>query len=255
MTDADDIDGGRDDKGEGWERHNATASLLQHGLSETLIGAFEALAEQTELDGRPRFSERTVRELRRIVLCRSYANACLELGWWLWTLWRGGGADAPLRAVYMDHITNSRRALDAVARGTLRLPAEASVDGAQCSVSAGGEAFVLHLGRLPLWTALLELLVFIDPAVLRPTDTDEAPGAVANRLQRALYGFLAEHAQPSGAPAVRGEEACVVVVEDQRPGGSQRKGRDLPQGPLRKARGPGEGGAGGVVLHGARRDF
>ena len=43
MTDADDIDGGRDDKGEGWERHNATASLLQHGLSETLIGAFEAL--------------------------------------------------------------------------------------------------------------------------------------------------------------------------------------------------------------------
>ena len=196
MTDADDIDGGRDDKGEGWERHNATASLLQHGLSETLIGAFEALAEQTELDGRPRFSERTVRELRRIVLCRSYANACLELGWWLWTLWRGGGADAPLRAVYMDHITNSRRALDAVARGTLRLPAEASVDGAQCSVSAGGEAFVLHLGRLPLWTALLELLVFIDPAVLRPTDTDEAPGAVANRLQRALYGFLAEHAQP-----------------------------------------------------------
>lgn len=196
MTDADHIDGTLSGHDAGWEHHGATASLLQHGLSETLIGAFEALAEQTELDGRPRFSERILRELRRIVLCRTYASACLELGWWLWTLWRGGGPEAPLRAVYVDQITGSRRMLDAIARGALRLPAEAMLDGMQCSVVAGNDAFVLHLGRVPLWTALLELLVFVDPAVLRPVDADESPGGVANRLQRVLYGFLAEHAQP-----------------------------------------------------------
>lgn len=174
----------------------ATSSLLQYGLSQTLIGAFDALAEQTDADGRPRFPERSLRELRRIVLCRSYAGACLELGWWLWTLWRGGGLDAPLRAVYVDGLVTSRRLHAAVAAGRLRLSAEAQIEGNSCAVVAGSDRFLLHLGRLPLWCALLELLVFIDPRLLRPADEAELPGAVANRLQRALYAFLAEHAQP-----------------------------------------------------------
>lgn len=174
----------------------ATSSLLHHGLSQTLIGAFDALAEQIQADGRPRFPERTVRELRRLVLCRSYAGACLELGWWLWTLWRGGGSDAPLRAVYLDGLVNSRQVHAALAARRLRLPDEARIDGSSCEVEAGSERFVLHLGRLPLWCALLELLVFIDPRLLRPVEEAEPPGKVANRLQRTLYAFLGEHAQP-----------------------------------------------------------
>jgi hypothetical protein len=174
----------------------ATASLLHHGLSATLVGAFEALADQLERDGRPRFPDRTLRELRRIVLCRTYSGACLELGWWLWSLWRGGGPDAALRVVYVDGLVNARRALAALAEGRLVLPPGTRIDGTQCEVVADSATFVLHLGRLPLWTALLELLVFIDPTVLRPDAGDELPGAIANRLQRVLYRFLAEHAQP-----------------------------------------------------------
>jgi len=54
----------------------------------------------------------------------------------------------------------------------------------------------LHLDRLPLWSALLELLTFIDPTVPGKAALDASPGEIANRLQRLLYAYLVTHAQP-----------------------------------------------------------
>lgn len=177
---------------------SALTSLVQHGVSETLIGAFQALAEQTESDGRLRHPPAALRALRQAVLCRSYAAPTLELGWLLSAIAGGqpGNAEAVLRAFYIDNIGNRARFASAVNKGRLPLASGCRLDGSRLHLAISGSEFVLHLDRMPLLTCLLELLVFIDPSVLRLAAPGLAPKTLASELQKRLYAFLAEHAQP-----------------------------------------------------------
>lgn len=182
----------------GAEHQAAASSLIHYGVSQTLIGAFEALAEQTETDGRHRHPEQALRRVRQAVLCRNYAGLCLELAWLLAGIARGTPQrqDAALRAFYVDGLATRARFAAALREGRVSLPEGSQWDDAALRLDIDGARFLLHLDRLPTLVCLLELLVFVEPAILSPPLSLLPPGALANRLQQCLYGFLSEHAQP-----------------------------------------------------------
>lgn len=176
----------------------ALSSLIHYGVSQTLIGAFQALSEQTEADGRHRHPEQALRRVRQAVLCRNYAGLCLELAWLLASVARGAPQpqDAVLRAFYVDGLATRARFVAALREGRAKLSADSQWDDARLHLDIDGARFTLHLDRLPTLVCLLELLVFVEPSILNPSQLMMPPGALANRLQQCLYGFLSEHAQP-----------------------------------------------------------
>ena len=186
------------ERSSGVEHQAALSSLIHYGVSQTLIGAFEALAEQTEADGRHRHPEQALRRVRQAVLCRNYAGLCLELAWLLAGIARGAPQrqDAVLRAFYVDGLATRAKFAAALREGRVSLPKGSQWDDATMRLDIDGVRFVLHLDRLPTLVCLLELLVFVEPGILSPPLSLLPPGALANRLQQCLYGFLSEHAQP-----------------------------------------------------------
>lgn len=218
----------------------ALSSLIYYGVSQTLIGAFEALAEQTEANGWHRHPEQALRRVRQAVLCRNYAGLCLELAWLLAGITQGTPQrqDAALRAFYVDGLTTRVRFSAGLREGRVVLPVGSQWNETNLHLELGGERFVLHLDRLPTLVCLLELLVFVEPAILTPAVATLKPGALANRLQQCLYRFLSEHAQPMHQQ--RRFHAILGWLREQVPDGSPTEAicdarifafwRDPPQG-------------------------
>lgn len=174
----------------------AVSSLVHYGVSQTLMGAFQALAEQTGPDGRRRHPDQALRRVRQAVLCRNYSGLCLELAWLLAAIFRAapGQPDAVIRAFYVQNWTTRHRFVAALREGAVRLPGQWT--DASANLAIDDARFVLHLDRLPTWVCLLELLVYIEPAIVSPAVLALPPTMLANRLQQHLYSYLAEHAQP-----------------------------------------------------------
>ena len=198
----------------------ALGELVHCGVSETLLGLFTGLAEVCDADGKRRFPDKVIAELRRAVLCRHYAGLTLELSQWLCLLARGAPGDpqAVLNACYVHEIHSRRRLEHALAEGSLQLPADARLAEGKLHCEAGDGAFVLHLHRLPLLMALLEVVVYIDPAIL-VLDAASAPKAVASTLQQQLYAFLAEHTQPA-----QQQRKCLALLRWLEERGALREG-------------------------------
>src|SRR5690554_418810 len=104
----------------------------------------------------------------------------------------GRGAACVLRGWVGD----ARKVCGGAARGQGEASADSQWDDARLHLDIDGARFTLHLDRLPTLVCLLELLVFVEPSILNPSQLMMPPGALANRLQQCLYGFLSEHAQP-----------------------------------------------------------
>ncbi|MDZ7792055.1 MAG: hypothetical protein U5L08_16450 [Xanthomonadales bacterium] len=179
----------------------AASQLANHGVSGELAGFFTGLAEQTLSDGGLRFSASTVAALRRSILCRTHASLTLELGHLLTLLARGAPDDpsVALRLFYVDEAVTARRFCDQVAKGAVRLPEAAGLDGGHlnCGPDQGGFSHNLH--RLPLWLALLELVVHIDPNVVTALSPSRNAEDWARSLQKLLQDYLVQHLQPANA--------------------------------------------------------
>ena len=52
---------------------------LEEGKSDALREALACLAEASAADGGPRYTDRVIRQLARVVVCRTYARPILEL--------------------------------------------------------------------------------------------------------------------------------------------------------------------------------
>jgi len=177
----------------------AAGHLAENGVSATLAGLFAGLADQTTGDGRARFPADTVAALRRAVLCRTWAPLTLEIGHWFEVLARGS-PDEPevvLRAVYVEDVHSAQRFRYSVDQGRLALPREVRLERNKLHCGSGQDDFCLHLNRLPLWLALLELLVYVDPNLVSQVAPDTRAVEWARRLQKTFNDFLAQHLQPS----------------------------------------------------------
>jgi len=177
----------------------AAGYLAENGVSATLAGLFTGLADQTTRDGCARFPRDTVAALRRAVLCRTWAPLTLEIGHWFEVLARGSPDETHvvLRAVYVEEAHSAQRFRHSVEQGQLALPCGARLESNKLYCGSGQDDFCLHLNRLPLWLALLELLVYVDPTLVSEVAPDTGAVEWARRLQKTFNNFLAQHLQPS----------------------------------------------------------
>ncbi|WP_376696539.1 hypothetical protein [Wenzhouxiangella sp. EGI_FJ10305] len=207
----------------------AAGQLAENGVSATLAGVFSGLADQSTSEGRPRFRGETVTALRRAVLCRTWAPLTLEIGHWFEVLARGSPDEAAivLRAVYIEEVNSAQHFRYSVEHGRLVLPHGARLEGNKLHCGPAQEGFCLHLHRLQLWLALLELLIYIDPNLVTEVSPEMRAVDWARRLQKLFNSFLSEHLQPSrwqqrayGALKWLAEQAPdsapETVIDDQR---------------------------------------
>jgi len=183
---------------------SAERQLLEAGKSAELVAAFRCI-EEAEADGQPRFAPAAVRELGRIVTCRTYGPVVHELahlaaaalvvdpkGGYERLFWASGPArPARFAAFFAGRNLGDGRPGGRVARTDNGI-AVSYVDG----------SFGVAFGRMPVLAALIEFLVpaigyaELDRALRplgRPEATKKAVSEAANALSRMIYDYLKAH--------------------------------------------------------------
>ena len=183
---------------------SAEQIILQASKSAELLSAFQMTAE-TDVDGEPKFSAQTCRDLAKAIACRNYATAVLELchliqiadagsggAGYEFFFWGGGPARA---SAFRGSISVNLRPRDGG-----RAAFSVSASGVDIEYPDGG--FSVTFTRMPFLSALMEFLVSaVGYAELNQVfrdllDGETSKGAVsqqANRLSRLLYDYLKDH--------------------------------------------------------------
>ena len=188
------------------DERQALNRLLEVGKSAELVAAFGAIAEATDPDGEPRYSQRVCRELGRVIACRIYAKPVLQLCHLVNAADAcGAGADRWERFFFASH-----RATPGGFRGYLdhtlaiRPWRRSGIERVQEGIVIGESetTFTVTFSRMPFLAALLDFLVGtvgydeLDPIFGEMTDGAPDPSAIgtaANAVSRLLYAYLGEH--------------------------------------------------------------
>tara|TARA_R110001599_G_scaffold91813_2_gene240916 strand:+ start:12146 stop:13792 length:1647 start_codon:yes stop_codon:yes gene_type:complete len=175
---------------------------LEEGKSDALREALACLAEASAADGGPRYTDRVIRQLARVVVCRTYARPILELSHLLVAASaRDGRYEDLFWGMDRASVGAFRRAFDAVAAdiGRLRLSNDA------VRHSDAPDAFEVSFSRMPFLAALLEFLITtlgydeVDDLTRPLRDGVASDGRVeetARALQRRFYAYLKDHLPP-----------------------------------------------------------
>ena len=178
---------------------DATESLLiEEGKSDELIAALRCVAETT-VDGNAKFSPKTCRDLARVIACRSYASAVLEVchlvvfaaacdagGRYERLFWDSGPARTGAFKAFVE------------SAGPMAPPIRSEPTGVV--IDYGDGTFTVTFGRMPFLSALVEFLMtalgYADmDGLLEPlTDGGVCDRAVvtdtANAVSRRIYDYL-----------------------------------------------------------------
>lgn len=183
---------------------SAEQLILEVGKSAELVAAFQMVAD-AEYDGEPKFSPQICRDLAKIIACRTYAKAVLELCHLIRVADAIGG-----RAGYEMFFWGAGVArasafkglvLDAVRRRGGRIPGLTVTDSG-VSVGYPDGSFAVTFGRMPFLSALLEFLISsvgyaeadgLLRGALGPAMTQKAVSQQANGLSRLIYDYLKDH--------------------------------------------------------------
>lgn len=175
---------------------------LEEGKSEALRATFACIAEATALDGGPRYAEKVCRDLARVIVCRSYGNALLELTHLIAVASAGGRP-------YEEFFWSVDRAAASAFRGSfaaMEFGPSVEVEGQGIVHIVGATGFRISYGRMPFLAAMLEFLIAtigyeaVDRAAmpLRDGAVDAACiSAVTSDLQRRVYAYLKDHLPPA----------------------------------------------------------
>jgi hypothetical protein len=181
---------------------NLTQNVIEGGKSAQLRAQFELL-DQTEANGRPKFQPSSLRWVRRIVSCRSYAPPLHELCHLLrMAETRAGGACDLLWTPMTAQARNIRSWFRQ--QPAARRPGQPAVEVDDTCIRARYRdgRFEVSYHRAADLIALGEFLVTalgfaeLDDALARLTaagDTAQPAADVSNALARSLYAYLADH--------------------------------------------------------------
>jgi hypothetical protein len=178
------------------------SDVLDAGISSELLAAFMLVAD-AEVAGEPKFTHKVYHELRKAIVCRTYASPIFELchlvriadacssgAGYENFFWGGGVAQA---SSFHAQVTMAGDMPFCKVSGTgveLRYP-----DG----------QFTVNYGRMPYLSAVMEFLLNVlgyetlNRALNPITETDVVQDTVsvqANELSKALYNYLNEHLPP-----------------------------------------------------------
>lgn len=174
------------------------SALIESGVSNELVSLLAAIEEATCVDASPRYTQASVYELRRKLLCYNYGTAYYEVAHLLAIVTHfGGGIDETFwieEAVQGDqlrHLTSNWPQSDALTTdGTL-------------SINLKDRQFDFNWRRTNMIAAWTEFLLFIlQPNLhsLLEGFEDKISGKqidqLASELQKQTYSFLKSHLQP-----------------------------------------------------------
>lgn len=187
------------------EAVSAEHMLLEAGKSAELIAAFRTVAE-AEFDGEPRFTSVVSRDLAKIITCRAYAPAVLELCHLVNIAEACGQGRGRFETLFWAHPLARAGAFhgfirkSAEKKGWRRPGFVAGTAGVDIAYPDG--AFSVSYPRMPFLAALLEFLVTtleyptLDDLFRRMVAAGPTAAAVsehANELSRRVYGYLKDH--------------------------------------------------------------
>lgn len=190
------------------------------GASDRLVSALASVIDATGPDG-PRYPPRATSELVRLISARAFGRPMLELAHAL----RFAAELSPRRSwptYFWGAAAASPSSFRAVTDGALaragRRPDPPPIEARTTAVAWIGESapFEISYGRLPLLTALLELMVDLvgfeplDAVALGLTDRDRGEAVIreaANALSRLLYEALRDH-----LPAGTAQRRCLTLL-------------------------------------------
>ncbi len=182
----------------------AEQALLEAGKSAELTAAFQTVAE-TDTDGRRKFAPKVCRELARVITCRAYGPALLELSHLVVAAEACGG-----NGNYEDFFWDSGPARSSAFRSYAERRLGPAADMSR--LATAGEfgidlryadgCFSITYSRMAFLSALMEFLVttlgYADlddlwQEMLTRGPSKQVVSASANQLSKMLYNHLKEH--------------------------------------------------------------
>lgn len=171
--------------------------VLEAGQSGELRAQLQLIAEAGS-GGAPKYAPQTVRALARLIACRSYAGAVLEL---CHLLRMADAAGDYVSFFFMPDV--ARASVFAQALKPLSAqPTRFRPDRQGVALLYDDQPFLVSYGRMPVLAALAEFLIgtvgFADlddavQALRKAPFTAAAAGQAANSLSRRVYDYLKDH--------------------------------------------------------------
>ncbi len=176
------------------------SALIEYGVSEELTALLAAIEEATLDSDRARYSQKTVYELKRKLLCYNYGSACYEVAHLLAIATHFG--DGIIDMFWARQATTGER-LKTLTQNWPTSKHLACED--QLSLTIEDKSFDFNWRRANAAAAWTEFFLSMDtlqpalPVLLVPFTQDISAPAIdklASDLQRATYAFLKAHLQP-----------------------------------------------------------
>ncbi len=175
--------------------------FLEQGNSAELNACLQTLQETTADDGF-KYTDKTCRDLARLIVCRSYAPAVLELCHLVVAAIYSGSDDHRYEALFFASGAARGRNFRTHFRAFSGRHEAIQIDGQEICIAYSDKPFAVTYGRMPLLSALMEfLMTTLGYAQLDETLAPLMAGwppykkvsDVANALSRQVYGYLGDH--------------------------------------------------------------
>ncbi len=179
--------------------------FLEEGKSSELTACLQIIQETTVGDGH-KYSEKTCRELARIIVCRTYASAIHELCHLVTGAVFSGSNDHRFEALFFT----SGAARTGIFRAHFNAyqgshPA-VQISNKDITIDYADKPFSVTFPRMPLLSALMEFLMTsigygeldeaLAPLFAKDLPTQKQVSNVANDVSKRIYTYLSDHLPP-----------------------------------------------------------
>jgi hypothetical protein len=181
-------------------------AIARYGVSEELVGLFESLRETPGVSGL-KFRSDDINRLARAILFRNYGKSCLELSYLLTAVISGREVNryqTPLLEFFwLEENITPKRFRETFNEGYSDSNIDIRLEKGCLNITVEKEQFAISPTRVAYLAALLEFVVFIDPAILSDAESElnspraKKVKAFSSALQKKIYAFLADHLQPA----------------------------------------------------------
>ncbi|MBF7073066.1 hypothetical protein ISG33_06600 [Glaciecola sp. MH2013] len=195
-------------------------TTISSGVSEQLQADFELLRETVNLQGRLKYSHKTIDKLAQYIVCRNYGKLCLELCYLCWPVielnqhksnallsffWLQDSCNASTFRVAISALLNNQQdATKSQGAQPFANDAKWRLNAQGLHYQSGKDTFTVSATRVNLLAAFLEWLLshfhgLIDEIQLNLKGSDsKGVSKFASLLQKKIYDLLKKHLRNAG---------------------------------------------------------
>ena len=180
--------------------------FLEEGKSSELSACLQIIQETT-VDDIDKYTEKTCRELARLIVCRTYASAIHELCHLVVMAIHGGSFDHRYETLFFS----SGPARGSGFRGYFSdfqdQHVSVHIGNPEVTIAYADKPFSITYARMPLLSALMEFLMTsigygelddaLAPLLIEGLPKQKQVSDVANDLSKRLYAYLGDHLPPA----------------------------------------------------------